>query len=267
MSPVRRDQLVVTAAAVLWIVGTLIGTGLVGAEGGVEEQGDGLFSDAATLIAPDGPAFSIWSVIYLFLAGYVVWQWLPRARDSVWASRTRIPAAASLALNGLWLLVVFAGWLLVSVLVIAGIAVSLGVILRRTADLPDEGRVPRVLVSVTFGLYLGWICVATCANVALWLVDRGVPAEGQLATVVTLVVLAVVVALVAVLLHRADRVFGTALVTAVTWGVSWVAVGRLSGEPANDVVGYAAVATAVLAVAAWGVRVRAARSPGHRLAR
>lgn len=267
MSPVRRDQLVVTAAAVLWIVGTLIGTGLVGAQGGVEEQGDGLFSDAATLIAPDGPAFSIWSVIYLFLAGYVVWQWLPRARDSVWASRTRIPAAASLALNGLWLLVVFAGWVLVSVLVIAGIAVSLGVVLRRTADLPDEGRVPRVLVSVTFGLYLGWICVATCANVALWLVDRGVPAEGPLATAVTVVVLGVVLALVVLLLRRADRVLGTALVAAVTWGVAWVAVGRLSGEPTSDVVGYAAVAIAVLVVAAWGAVVVAARSPGHRLVR
>lgn len=254
MNTLRRDQLVVSLSAVIWVVGTLIGTGLVGAGGGVEEQGDGLFSDAATLIAPDGPAFSIWSVIYLFLAGYVVWQWLPRNDGSAWARRTRLPASASLALNGVWLLVVFAGWVLVSVLVIAGIAAALGVILRRTDDLPDEGWAPRVFVSATFGLYLGWICVATCANVALWLVGLGVPVEGTASTAATLAVLLVVVGLVAYLLTRTtDRVLRTALVAAVTWGVAWVAVGRLDGEPANEVVGYAAVAAALLVVAAWAV--------------
>lgn len=260
MSTLRRDQLLVTLAAVVWVVGTLIGTGVLGG-GGVEEQGDGSFSDDATLIAPDGPAFSIWSVIYAFLALYVVWQWLPRAAESPWATRTRWPAAASLALNGAWLLVVFAGWVLGSVLVIAGIAASLGVVLRRTAGLPDEGWLPRLAVSVTFGLYLGWVCVATCANVALWLVGLGVPAEGVASTWTTVGVLLVVVALAGFLLTRTDdRVVRTALAAAVTWGVVWVAVGRLSGEPANATVGYAAVVAAVLVVALWVVTTL--RRPG-----
>ena len=265
MSTLRRDQLLVTVSAVVWVVGTLIGTGLVGGGGGVEEQGGGSFSDEATLIAPDGPAFSIWSVIYLFLALYVVWQWLPRAAGSVWAARTRWPAAASLALNGLWLLVVFAGWVLGSVLVIAGIAASLGVILRRTASLPDEGWLPRVAVSVTFGLYLGWICVATCANVALWLVGLGVPAEGTTATWVTVGVLLMVVALAGYLLTRTpERVVRTAFAAAVTWGVSWVAVGRLASEPGNAVVGYAAVVAAALVVVLWaGLTLTRAGSPAR----
>ncbi len=252
MSTLRRDQLLVTLSAVVWVVGTLIGTGLVGGGGGVEEQGGGSFSDRATLIAPDGPAFSIWSVIYLLLAVYVVWQWLPRWAGSAWATRTRWPAAASLALNGIWLLVVFAGWILGSVLVIAGIAAALGVILRRTAELPEEGWVPRVAVSLTFGLYLGWICVATCANVALWLVDLGVPAEGTAATWVTVAVLLVVVVLSGYLLTRTDdRVLRAAFTAAVTWGVAWVAVGRLAGEPVNAVVGYAAVVAALLVAGLW----------------
>ncbi|TQM95325.1 hypothetical protein FB476_0164 [Ornithinimicrobium humiphilum] len=249
MTPLRRDQLIVTLAAVVWVVGTLIGTGVVGGGGGVEEQGEGSFSDQATLIAPDGPAFSIWSVIYLFLAIYTVWQWLPAAAGSEWARRTRLPAAASLALNGIWLLVVFAGWILGSVLVILAIAISLGVVLRRTAGLPDEGWVPRAAVSVTFGLYLGWVCVATCANVATWLVDLGVPAEGTAPAWTTVAVLVVVVALTALLLTRTDDlVLRLALVAAATWGVAWVAVGRFSGEPASDLVGWAAVVAAVLVV-------------------
>lgn len=260
MSTVRRDRLVVTVSAVVWVVGALVGTGLLGG-GGVAQQGGGSFSDEATLIAPAGPAFSIWSVIYALLAGYVVWQWLPRATGSAWAARTRLPAAVSLALNGVWLLVVLADWILGSVLVIAGIAASLGVVLRRTAGLPDEGWLPRLLVSVTFGLYLGWVCVATCANVALWLVDLGVPAEGRAATWTTVAVLLLVVGLAGYLLIRTDdRVLRTALAAALTWGVVWVAVGRLTGEPPSEVVGYAAAGAAVLVVLLWGALVL----PGRR---
>ncbi|WP_256841612.1 TspO/MBR family protein [Ornithinimicrobium cryptoxanthini] len=253
MSTVRRDQLAVSFAALVWIGGTLIGTGLVGG-GGVAEQGEGLFSDSATLIAPAGPAFSIWSVIYAFLAGYVIWQWLPRSADAAWATRTRLPAAASLALNGVWLLVVFTGWVLISVLVIAGIAVSLGVILDRTAGLPDGGWGPRIFVSITFGLYLGWICVATCANVAIWLVSLGVPTEGLSATIATVAVLLVVVGLAGFLLTRTtDHALRAAFAAALVWGVSWVAAGRLSGELRHEVVGYSAVAAAVVITATWAV--------------
>ena len=253
----RRDQVVVTVSAVVWVLGTLVGTGLVGDAGGVEEQGEGLFTDSTTLIAPHGPAFAIWSVIYLFLAAYVLWQWLPRAAGSRWAARSRLPAAASLALNGIWLLVVRAGWVTVSVLVIAGIAVALGLVLARTAQLPDEGWEAGVLVGVTYGLYLGWICVATCANVALWLVGLGVPEDGLAATVVTLVVLAVVVGLVALLLGRTPhRTLQGALAAAVVWGLAWVSVGRFVGDLRNDAVGYAATLAAVL-VAALGARALA----------
>lgn len=258
MNPLR-DRMLVTLAAVLWVGGTLVGTGLVGG-GGVASQGDGLFSDSATLIAPQGPAFSIWSVIYLGLAGYVLWQWLPGTTDSTWARVTRRPAAAAIALNGLWLLVVFAGWVGLSVLVMGGIVLSLGLLLRRTAGLPRDGWAADVWVSATFGLYLGWICVATCANIASWLVGLGVPATTTGSAVATVAVLAVVVVIAALLLRRTDQTaFRLGLVAAVVWGTGWVAAGRLSGDPRSDLVGYAAAATAV-AVALLGLAsLRASR--------
>jgi len=259
----RTQQIVVTLAALVWIGGTLIGLGLVGG-GGVENQGGGLFSDSATLIAPQGPAFSIWSVIYLGLAGYVVWQWLPAVADSRWARVTRLPAAAAIALNGLWLLVVFAGWILVSVLVMIGIVLSLGLVLRRTAGLPRQGLGADIWVSATFGLYLGWICVATCANIASWLVGLGVPADTTLSTWLTVAVLATVVAIAAVLLGRTDqRLFQAGLAVAVVWGTAWVASGRLTGELRSDVVGVAAALTAlvVLGLGVWSVARRRGPTP------
>lgn len=240
----RRDQVLVTVAAVIWLVGNLFGSGLLGSDEEVDDQAGGLFTDSTTLIAPDGPAFSIWSVIYVLLGAYVIWQWV--AADSRWAAVTRLPAAASIALNGIWLAVVFADWVLVSVLVILGIAASLGFVLARTATLPSEGWAPTVFVSVTFGLYLGWICVATCANIASWLVGLGVPEDGTGATVATVAVLLVVVGLVAFLLSRTRQpVFRAALAVAVVWGLSWVSWGRFTGDLENTVVGYAAAFAAL----------------------
>lgn len=62
------DQLrrvTVVAAELFCIVGTLVGTGVLGQR--VEESAGGALSDEATLIAPAGPAFSIWTPIYLGL--------------------------------------------------------------------------------------------------------------------------------------------------------------------------------------------------------
>ncbi|MFB9732011.1 TspO/MBR family protein [Ornithinimicrobium kibberense] len=258
-----RDRWWVTVAAVVWIVGSLFGTGVIG--GGVEQQGDGLFSDSATLIAPMGPAFSIWSVIYLGLAAYVVWQWLPSTARSRWAARTRIPAGIAIALNGLWLLVVQADLIWLSVVVMAGIVVSLGLVLRATAHLPREGWGADLTVSATHGLYLGWICVATCANVALFLVDLGVPETGTTSELVTAAVIAVVVVLAAWLLARTgQRIFAGGLAAAVVWGLAWVAAGRLTAEPESTTVGLAAAVAAVgVAALAVVLIVKKGTDPGR----
>lgn len=251
-----KDQLLVSVASVIWVVGTVVGMGTFGSSGGVQEQGRGLFSDHATLIAPHGPAFSIWSVIYLGLAGYVVWQWLPSSGHSSLARVTRRPAAAAIALNGLWLLVVFVGWVWVSVAVMIGIVVALKVLLHRASGLP-RGWPGRLWVGATFGLYLGWICVATCANIASALVGSGVPVSTPASSWLTVGVLALVALLLALLLWRTDDPWARAgLATAVVWGTSWIAVGRFTGELRSDLIGGAAlgVAVTVAALGLWSLR-------------
>lgn len=239
-----RDRVLVSIAAVVWLAGTYVGSGLAGE--GVSQQAQGLFSDHATLIAPHGPAFAIWSVIYLGLAAYVIWQWMPPSALSPWASRTRVLAAVAIALNGIWLFVVQAGLVWLSVIVMAGIVVSLGALLAGTAGLAPEGLATTLVVPVTFGLYLGWICVATCANIAAFLVGVGVPAATGFSVVATVAVLVVVVALAAFLVRRlGTRAAAVSLGTAMVWGLAWVAVGRFVGLLQSSVVAWAAVGAAV----------------------
>lgn len=259
-----RDRLLVTLGAVLCVVGTILGTGVAGSS--VETQGEGLFSDQATLIAPDGPAFAIWSVIYAGLAGYVVWQWLPVSAASAWAAFTRVPAAASLALNGLWLIVVQQGWVWGSVVVIVLLLASLIAVYRGLRETGQRSTpASTVLVEATFGLYLGWVCVAICANIALALVGSGAPATGTVAAVSTVLVLSVVVAIAALLFTvPAPAVARAAAAAAIVWGLSWIAVGRLTDEPRSALVGWWAAAAAILVVVALLVlRRRPSAGPGQ----
>ena len=96
--PILRASLV-TASAVVMVIGTLAGFGLLGTR--VEESSGGALSSQATLVAPATTAFSIWSLIYLGLLGYLVWQW--RAGASRRAARIAWLAAASMVLNAAWL--------------------------------------------------------------------------------------------------------------------------------------------------------------------
>jgi hypothetical protein len=249
----RLRQVVVTVSEVLCVVGTLAGVGVIGTR--VEESSGGALAADATLLAPAGPAFSIWSVVYLGLGVYTIWQWWPRAATSERTRRTGWLVAASMLLNAGWLLVTQQGWIWASVAVIAVLMLVLGLILVELARHAPASRVERVLVDGTFGLYAGWVAVATCANVTAALVDSGVSASATIGDVVAVVVLAVAV-LVAALL--AARVGGRlAVAAAMAWGLAWIAVGRLTDEPASAVVGIAAVVAALAVVA---VTLRARRS-------
>lgn len=257
----RARQVVVTASAVFMIIGTLFGIGVFGTR--VEEASGGSLSATATMLAPAVRAFSIWSVIYAGLIGYVVWQWLPanaalpRARAIGWL------AALTMVLNAAWLLVTQVGWLWASVAIIVALALSLGVLVKRLTALPaaaGRGWAERILVDGSFGLYLGWASIATAANITATLVDSGVNPGRPVSDVLAVAVLAVAAG-IGVLLAKAlgGRL---AVAAAMVWGLSWIAVGRLTTEPQSMLVGVAAVAAAlVVAAATVLVRTHAAKLP------
>ncbi len=254
MDEQRVRQLAVSAAAVFMIFGTLLGIGVIGTR--VEESSGGSLSATATLLAPAGPAFSIWTVIYVGLVAYTVYQWLPVRASSARLRAIGWPAAASMVLNAAWLLVTQAGWLWVSVVVIVALAVTLGLLVRTLERETAPTIVERVVVDGTFGLYLGWVSIATAANITATLVDMGVTFGSTGDQAVAAAVLAVAAAIgVGLSLALGARL---TVAGALAWGLAWIAVGRLAVGPISVVTGVAAaLAAAVVVGAAVVLRLRA----------
>lgn len=239
-------QLWVTVSAIVCVYGTLLGTGLIGTR--VEESSGGSLAADATLLAPAVSAFTIWSVIYLGLGAYTVWQWLPANRTSERARATGWLAGFSMLLNAGWLLVTQVGWIWPSVAVMVALALVLGVIIRRLTALPAAGWGEKVIVDGTFGAYLGWVAVATAANIAAAGASSGWTAGAQADQVIGAVVLVVAAGLGALF---AQQFFGRLTVAAaMAWGLSWIAVARLTDAPESTLVGVVAIVAAVAVVAA-----------------
>ena len=242
----RLRQVGVTVAEVFCVVGTLVGVGVIGTR--VEESSGGALAADATLLAPAGPAFSIWTPIYLGLAAYTVWQWLPTQATEPRHRAIGWLAAASMVLNATWLLVTQQGWIWVSVLVMAGLVVTLGLLVQRLEQHRSYGHGETVVVDGTFGLYLGWVSVAACANVTAAFVASGVDPGGYAAEMAAVLVVAVAAG-VGVLLAR--RLGGRwAVAVAMAWGLAWIAWGRFADEPQSVLVGLAAVVAALVVLAA-----------------
>ena len=252
-------QSVVIAAAVFMLIGATVGGGAFGGAP-VNELQNGALSAQGSYLAPAGPAFAIWTVIYVGLAGYTIWQALPAQRTDARQRRAGWWIAGSMVLNGLWLVAARFGTLLLTVLVI----VALLIVLARIIVMLGAARngVDLLLVDGAMGLHFGWVTIATVANIAAWLTQLLPESFAEQADVWGVVVLLVVTAIgvtSALATHRLAPAIATA------WGLAWLAVGRLVGEPASMAIGVTAIGAAVV-ILGTGVSA-AARKRARRPAR
>jgi hypothetical protein len=257
-------QIVVLVSAIAAVVGAFVGSGAAGGTP-IQNAAGGALSADATPIAPAGPAFGIWSVIYLGLLAYAVWQLLPRNKADERQRLLGYPIAASLLLNAAWILSVQYGLLTLSVPVIAlllGVLVlAFGICLGN----PPKTVLESIVADGTVGLYLGWVCVATAANIAAWLTALGFEGFGISADIWAVVVILVAGAVgVFIAIGSSGRI---APALSLCWGLAWLAYGRLTGDLISVPAAVTAIA-AIVAVAAFTVvlrvrkdRVRTTRQP------
>lgn len=253
---VRRIVVALTVAGA--VIAAVFGSGLMGG-GGIPDAAGGAFAADATVLAPAGLAFAIWSVIYLGLVAYALWQLVPAQAAKPLHRSVGYGIAASALLNAVWIVCVQA-WRIAESFVI--IVILLGVLLVtfvRVCRRRRRGTVAEiVLVDGMIGLYLGWVTVAAAANLAAWLADIGVEAWDAAPGVpgtITLIVFGLVAIFTAWRGGRLAPAFAT------TWGLVWIAVGRWAEAPAAPVVATTAIVLAVVVVVitAWRFRARLGR--------
>jgi hypothetical protein len=134
---------------------------------------------------PAGYTFSIWLIIYIALAGFTVYQLggFKNAQKGQVVEKMGILFILSNLLNMSWILVWHYMMVWASVLIMLGLLLTLITIHLRF-------RIPRMAAStgeklwlqIPFSVYLGWIMIATIANVTAYLVHNnwnGYPLPGS----------------------------------------------------------------------------------------
>jgi hypothetical protein len=126
----------------------------------------GQLSDSyPNLFTPAGLTFSIWGVIYLLLAACCVAQFTSGSRAIMDALGWSF--AITCLLNSLWIVFWHYQMVPLSVLIMLALLFTLIYINIRIKYIPVS------LIKASFGIYLGWICIATIANITALLVDLG----------------------------------------------------------------------------------------------
>lgn len=128
-----------------------------------------------SLFTPAGYVFSIWGLIYLLLAVFVVYQALPAHRGNPRLERLGYLFVISCALNIGWLFAWHYLQIPLSLLLMLGLLATLILSYERLEIGRSEvSRGERWGVRLAFSIYLGWITVATVANASVVLLELGV---------------------------------------------------------------------------------------------
>jgi translocator protein len=221
---------------------------------GINGRQTGAISDKyATLIAPAGYVFSIWGVIYLLLLGYVAYQVSAKRKDSPFQAKIGYLFIISCIVNICWLLLWHYEMIAASVILMLILFASLLLIYTRLGiGVMKVERNEWLFVQLPFSVYLGWITVATIANVAAALVSLGQTELALGAVNWTILVIAVAVLITGMVLWtRKDIAYAAVLI----WALIGVYVKQSSVTPQ---VAYAAIiGAAIIAVDAFIVTFRA----------
>ena len=171
-----------------------------------------------TLFTPAGYTFSIWGTIYLLLLIYVVIQLISRDFGAgSKPSKIALWFVLSCVANAGWIFAWHYGQIAGSLLLMIALMICLSNILVLVKGAGDTFR-SVVGLELPFGLYAGWITVATVANVSVFLADLGWDGFG----VPAVWLIAVLLIAAAVALLAAQNTRNLAYPAAVIWGFGGV---------------------------------------------
>lgn len=223
-----KPILVIIATIGVIVFNFLAGTGYLG---GIDP---GAISDKyPTRITPAGYAFAIWSLIYTGLFAFGIYQFLPKNEQRFRSVRTIY--IASCAANCAWLYFWHHEMILLCLATISVLLATLAFINIKLQTVESYGD--HWLAKAPFGLYFGWVTVATILNATIALVYLNVRFSDA-ATTYSGAALLLIAAILGVIVRWKMRNYFYPL--AVAWALTAIAV-KQSGQ------------TIIVATAAVGV--------------
>ncbi len=154
-----------------------------------------------TLITPSPSTFSIWSIIYSLLIISVIVMIVKKNDTYVQRAIDQISVLfrISCILNIAWIITFSYVQIELSVLFILGFVITLSLICQRLMKI-QEGK--RWLLPLSFGIYTGWLFIATVVNIAAGLVKLQWNGFGIANDVWAIIILIIAVVLVVLVLLK-----------------------------------------------------------------
>jgi benzodiazapine receptor len=242
------------AANILAFILTVLVNGLAGSTTLIGGKTTADISDLyPTLLTPAGYVFAIWGIIYILLGAFVIYQARRSQKEAVYQKRISWLFVASSLLNITWLFLWQNEILSLSVVIMFLLLASLITIYLRLNI--GKAKVPsreKLAVHLPFSVYLGWITIASIANVAAFLVSINWDGFGisQETWAILIIIVALLISLV-VVATRKDVAYALVII----WALVGIAAKQSSnpnivvtGEASAVILGVAIIVVIVLAV-------------------
>ncbi len=233
---------------------TIIVNGLAGSTTLLGGKNTAEISNAnSTLITPAGYVFSIWGVIYVLLGIFVIFQALPSEKEKRYHKKISWLFVLSSVCNIVWLFLWQFEYLVFSVILMFLLLASLILIyLRLNVGKSKVGLREKLTIHLPFSIYLGWITIASIANVSVTLVSVNWDGFGINPSVwATLIMIIALSIAILVVLTRKDIAYGFVIV--------WAFVGIAVGQSGNQSVVILAQASSIIVLIALVASILFAR--------
>jgi benzodiazapine receptor len=231
-------------ANIIAFVLTVIINGLAGSTTLIGGVNTASISDSnPTLITPAGFTFAIWGVIYILLGVFVVYQALPSQKEKEYHKQISWLFILISVTNISWIFLWQYNLVTLSLPVI--VLFLIGLILIYTRLGIGKTQVPmkeKLAIHTPFSVYLGWITIATIANVAVAGVSTGWDGFGI--SPETWAILIIIIALLLTLIvtaTRKDIAYGLVII--------WALIGIISKQTSINIVKTAQASAIIILIA------------------
>ena len=188
----------------------------------------------ANLFAPAGLTFSIWGLIYLLLAGYILYLLIAMDKNTQnrrLFNKVGILFSISSVANALWIFSWHYDFIFVSMVLMTVILVCL-ILIVNSLKKESLSTKEKIFVKLPFSIYFGWITVATIANATTLLVSLGWNGFGISEAIWTVIIVSIgaVIGILTVLKNK-DYAYGLVIL----WAYAGILIKHMSTGGFNGI--------------------------------